>query len=253
MEEYKNSKTAYFLTFTYEDPPITKNGLWTLKINDFQLYMKALRKRAGAGLKFYAVGEYGPLTLRPHYHVIIFNCSLQSIINSRSLEALRYPQHYLNGKFEYHNTLWLHGHITIGLVNVKSIRYTLKYISKPLTVPLYTGDDRHKEKSWMSKGLGLSYLTPQTIQYHRALPHERLFTIIDGGVKVGLPRYYKEKIFTKYEREKIAQTLRTKEEKEYYQLTEEQKYQKYLEFQKERLNIEHYNDHTQKDFSPYTL
>ena len=82
MEESKISSSACFLTLTYEEAPYTQNGFPTLVKKDYQNFLKRLRKLApNKKLKYFACGEYGTQTQRPHYHAIIFNLPL-SIINN---------------------------------------------------------------------------------------------------------------------------------------------------------------------------
>ncbi len=69
-----------FVTLTYEPAfapvsvdPETGEELLTLDKEDFQRWLKRLRKLAHpARLRFYGCGEYGTKTERPHYHAIVF-------------------------------------------------------------------------------------------------------------------------------------------------------------------------------------
>lgn len=61
-------KVNSFLTLTYKVDPISLDPL------DLRAFFDALRKRVGYGVfRYYAVGEYGDLSQRPHYHVAMFN------------------------------------------------------------------------------------------------------------------------------------------------------------------------------------
>ena len=68
-----------FVTLTYDDESLPLGG--TLVFRDFQLFMKRLRKQYGAGIRFYACGEYGEKFGRPHYHVCLFNFELMQLYN----------------------------------------------------------------------------------------------------------------------------------------------------------------------------
>lgn len=57
-----------FATLTYDDAHLP----WTLQVRDLQLFLKSLRQRADRPVRFFASGEYGSKTQRPHYHVILF-------------------------------------------------------------------------------------------------------------------------------------------------------------------------------------
>lgn len=58
-----------FVTLTYNDDTLPPHG--SLRYRDVQLFLKRLR-RSGAALRYYGSTEYGPNTLRPHYHSIFF-------------------------------------------------------------------------------------------------------------------------------------------------------------------------------------
>jgi len=164
--------------------PFTSTGKPNLSKTDVQLFMKRLRKKHTNTLKYYVCGEYGTQTHRPHYHMILFNAR-QDLIQPA----------------------WDLGKIHYGTVEAASIGYTLKYMNKPTRIPMYKGDDRQKEFSLMSKGLGKSYLTPQMISYHKADLENRMHINILDGKKIAMPRYFKDKIYDENEREQIKQHM----------------------------------------------
>ena len=94
---------------------------------------------------------------------------------------------------------WQKGRVDVQVPNKSeaTCRYVAKYLHKGKIVH-YQGDDRLREKSYMSKGLGLNYLTDKIIEWHRA-DYKRTQYIKADGTKSALPRYYFEKIF----REKV--------------------------------------------------
>lgn len=192
LQEFKSKETtsAYFVTLTYENAPITKNGLMTLKKRDIQLWLKRLRKaNPETTIKYYAVGEYGGKTQRPHYHIIVLNAKMETVGYTWKLHNLQI------------------GHVHIGQVNEATIMYTLKYISKEWKKK-HERDDRENQFSLMSKGIGKNYLTPQMIKWHRDDLKNRMFIQLPGGDRIGVPRYYKKKIYTDREREEIGQYLK---------------------------------------------
>nr|QJB19837.1 MAG: replication initiator protein [Microvirus sp.] len=191
VKEGERSISAHFLTLTYdtEHVPISDKGFMTLDKTHLQKFFKRLRKCHGKNhksIKYYAVGEYGGKTLRPHYHMVIFNADVHLFERSWALD---------------NKTI---GQIHVGTITEASIGYTLKYISKASKIPLHKNDDRQKEFSLMSKGLGSNYLTKNMLQWHKNNPEERVYVPLLDGKKAPLPRYYKEKIFDVYEKEKIA-------------------------------------------------
>lgn len=142
MQEEKVCDSATFLTLTYDSDhvPLTRNGFMSLKKRDLQLFFKRLRKAhvgkyKGRRIKYYAVGEYGGRTRRPHYHIILFNADVELVQRN-----------------------WTNGSFYCGEVGGASVGYTLKYLAKPKWKPMHKNDDRAPQFSLMSKGLGISYL-----------------------------------------------------------------------------------------------
>lgn len=227
-EELKVSDTAYFLTLTYDSDhvPITKKGRTTLDWGyktkkggtsiDIQRFLKRLRfKQKTNDVKYYAVGEYGGgRHMRPHYHVIIFNLQLTTLLSEGEARmCLLAPQMCLNGKFQFQSEVWPNGHITIGTVTNASVMYTVKYLSKPKRVPQYKYDDRKPEFSVMSKGLGKSYVSDQIRRWHKADANERMY-VNWQNYKIAMPRIYKEMIYSQQEREQIAEAIILKQKQQ---------------------------------------
>lgn len=185
MKEGERSETALFVTLTYDTKyvPLTKNGFMTLNKRDIQTYMKRLRKLSETKLKYYVCGEYGSKRDRPHYHMIIFNADAEKVERAWS----EYKAGYGYVPF---------GSIYIGQVNEASIGYTLKYMQKPGKIPKHQNDDRQKEFSLMSKGLGANYITNNMIIWHKNDLLNRMYVPMIQGKKIAMPRYYKDKIYT---------------------------------------------------------
>lgn len=165
---------AHFITLTYDEKHVPRfKGQKTLWFRHVQLYFKRLRK-AGARLKYVAVGEYGTQTQRPHYHAILWTDASHDLLAQK----------------------WHHGHVHFGTVGPASIAYVLKYIVQPKI-----GDDETKQRTraQFSKGLGASYLTAQVHEYLSGDEENPIFKArIDGSVRP-IPRYYRGKIYTKYQ------------------------------------------------------
>lgn len=191
-EETKVSISACFITLTYAVEPISMNGHPTLLKSDFQKFMKRLRKQLNnQGIKYYACGEYGEKTYRPHYHAIMFNLPPSWLQDSEKLTRT-----------------WAHGHVDISPNTTATMRYVTKYIMKGRHNPEHiididTGeiileDDRFPPFSLMSKKMGLAHLTPAMLRHYK----EKLisYVTLPGGTATALPRYFRNKIFTKEER-----------------------------------------------------
>lgn len=245
MKEMEISTSAYFVTLTY-DPlhvPLTENGFMTLCKNSKQsealnkvgsqtdrslqgfikrlryyeleykdLYDRKIKKVIERkNIKYYACGEYGSVRRRPHYHLIIFNLSsVESIRKAWATADVR------NGI----TVDWIpFGGYDIGEVNNNTIDYCLKYIFKDNWNRMHKNDDRVKEFSLMSKGLGINFITPEIESFY----NKRLdlnYTINQKGHKVPMPRYFRDKMMTEETKEdsmgiikRAVELERDKEEK----------------------------------------
>lgn len=186
MQEEKQHSFSSFVTLTYDDStlPIADCGRSTLVKSDVQKFFKRVRKRTLNKIKYYACGEYGPRSFRPHYHAIVFSAGTKALVES-----------------------WDYGHVRIDPVNPATIAYVTGYCNKP---QIRFSDDRLHEFSLMSKGLGSSYLTPEMIAYHKA--NMASYVTLEGGIKKGLPRYYRDKIFSDDEKLILAAAAEAKHE-----------------------------------------
>jgi hypothetical protein len=192
VKEGERSHSALFVTLTYntEVVPITQNGFMNLDKADVQKFMKRLRKLSNAKIKYYVCGEYGTKRMRPHYHLIIFNADKEKVEQAWTLD--RRPL----------------GQIYIGDVNEASIGYTLKYMTKKGKIPMHQNDDRQKEFSLMSKGIGTNYLTDNMIKWHKSNIEERMYCNIKGNKKIAMPRYYKDKIYSEFDKIRISNHIK---------------------------------------------
>ncbi len=152
--EAKRYNSNLFVTLTYEESPII------VKKSELQRFMKNLRthfeRHLGlTGIRFFGCGEYGKENLRPHYHIIIFNCPRFGDEKFYKKDKAGYPLY----KSETIERLWGKGFCTIGGVSDKSIEYVTRtfiksyYIKPPnKNAPAFVS---------MSKqgGIGMQYLT----------------------------------------------------------------------------------------------
>jgi len=205
VKEGERSQSALFVTLTYntEVVPITKNGFMNLDKADVQKFMKRLRKLSNEKLKYYLCGEYGTKRMRPHYHLIIFNADKEKVELAWTLD--RRPL----------------GQIYIGDVNEASIGYTLKYMTKKGKIPMHYNDDRQKEFSLMSKGLGSNYLTENMIKWHKNNIEERMYCNLKSNKKIAMPRYYKDKIYSDFDKVRISNHIKEKSDEQEKQLINE--------------------------------
>ncbi|WNK13003.1 MAG: replication initiator protein [Microvirus sp.] len=174
MMEYKRSISAHFITLTYATRHLQRspNNFPTLEKRECQLFFKRLRKANTNRIKYYVCGEYGTHNRRPHYHAIVFNCSLSTYMPA-----------------------WNKGSIYYGSCTAASVGYVLKYMSKGKSRPLHKRDDRVPEFSLMSKRMGSNYLTDAMIMWHHADLENRMYCTVEDNKKISMPRYFKDKIY----------------------------------------------------------
>lgn len=153
-----------FLTLTFDDENLVKReNPYTVDKEDFQKFMKRLRKITKQKIGYYHCGEYGEKTQRPHYHACVFNYDfpdkqfaklsgghrlyVSEILNGTKLMQERFP--HLRNRIntpEYHpkgtslegqrkkqiKGLWPYGVCLIGDVTFQSAAYTARYIMKKI-------------------------------------------------------------------------------------------------------------------------
>lgn len=160
---------AVFATLTYADEALPEYN--SLDSEEVRRFWKRLRKRiAPRRIKYYGCGEYGERNGRPHYHAIIFGVGPEE---REDLEAC-----------------WPQGFVHCGVVSQASARYVCNYVGKSFSGEL--ADEvygvRARPFQMVSQGLGLGYLWRNGAMLRRDMS-----CTVDGK-KVGLPRYYMQKL-----------------------------------------------------------
>ena len=128
----------YFFTLTYDDEHIPKKintetyeVSYTLKKEDLQLFWKRLRvewerKCNHKGIRFFACGEYGDETMRPHYHAIVFN--LPFLDDLKYYKTSELGDIYMTS--EKLDKIWSKGNVIVGGLSWNSCSYVARYIQK---------------------------------------------------------------------------------------------------------------------------
>ncbi|AXQ66003.1 MAG: replication initiator protein [Microviridae sp.] len=117
-----------FVTLTYRDEALPEYG--SLNKRHFVLFMKSLRKKFGAGIRFFHCGEYGEKLRRPHHHACIFNHQFE---DKKLWTVRRGVKLYRSPSLE---KIWKHGYSSIGDVNFQTAAYCARYIMKKINGPL---------------------------------------------------------------------------------------------------------------------
>lgn len=139
--EYENNM---FLTLTYNPEHLpTKDTInketgelitgHPLVKEHVQKFIKRLRRQyeyhfKHTGIRYYACGEYGGKTHRPHYHLAIFNCDATAWGDIKFLQNnIRGDALWTSQKIEQ---IWGKGFITIGDLTPQSAAYIARYMLK---------------------------------------------------------------------------------------------------------------------------
>jgi len=140
-KEAKLHESSCFLTVTYspENLPTVfspADGVErsTLLKSHHVAFMKALRNKFGAGIRFFACGEYGESSQRAHFHYLIFGLwpSDAKLWKVSRGKANLYVSKDLN-------EVWGKGFVTVQHLNWKACAYVAGYVVKKLTGPLAEG------------------------------------------------------------------------------------------------------------------
>lgn len=115
-----------FLNLTYNDEHVPEYG--ELNYDHLVKFWKRLRKHcAPTKLRYYAVGEYGDESHRPHYHACLFGVDFRDA-DARTIRGGKQPL-WTSKTLE---ALWGLGNVAVGQLNFATARYTASYIVKKL-------------------------------------------------------------------------------------------------------------------------
>lgn len=203
-----------FLSLTYRDDnlPFTSNGLPTLNPKHLQDWLKRFRAEISPlRIRFYACGEYGDETERPHYHVAIFGFPTCERITT----SYGYTKNDDYARptcceicLRYHDT-WGHGRIFAGDLTEHSSQYIAGYVTKKMTAK----DDkrlagRHPEFARMSNrpGIGAHFMddvASSFLEFDLEQSEADVPSVLNHGTrKLPLGRYLRDRLRERIGREK---------------------------------------------------
>lgn len=160
-----------FLTLTYDDENIPDGG--NLRPRDLQLFWKRLRNRIPEKIRYFACGEYGEKSLRPHYHAIVYNTDFVE---------LDY----------FSRQIWDYGFI----YSVPATPETASYVAGYVTKKISKFQDFRLEPEFIrcSRGIG-GFLIPNLVEYALSQgEHDVIHEIKIGGKSYPLPDYIRRKM-----------------------------------------------------------
>lgn len=208
-------KDNYFVTLTYneDNKRIGKYGNATLEPDDIKKFIKDLRAYwkyhyDHDNIRFFLCGEYGDLSLRPHYHIIFFNLPIPDISEEFVYEdengEVRRTRKCQNGVvFKWSEEIckiWSKGNIVIEEANWRSMAYTARYVMKKIKG--VEGDVYEKlgivpEFVRMSRmpGLGQEYF----LQHHDEIYKNDNLVVFNGTAQSVQPPRYFDNLVKKFE------------------------------------------------------
>lgn len=163
--ELKFSYLGVHCTLQFSDDYIGDN---VLNKRDLQLFFKRLRH--DIDFRYYAIGEYGTLDRRKHYHVAFFVKSIIHFVDFRDFVIKNWP----------------YGYVFFTRLKHRRIAYVLHYHVRPKVV------DEKPTFQLFSKGLG-EYFCDDNELRDFCLRNNTVFVVNNKGNKQRLPRYYRKK------------------------------------------------------------
>lgn len=227
----------YFVTLTYNDSHVPFNTFQyldyftgeicddialTLLPDDLQKFMKRLRisfKRKydfplddEPGIRFYACGEYGGETSRPHYHLCLFNCPLPDLVSigNNFRGDVYYESNFLESIWSDKNGDSI-GYVSVADLSFDTCAYVARYMLKKhkgKSASYYEEHHIAPEFSRMSlkPGIARDYFDANRNKIYKF--DEIIITGSDGIAKrVRPPRYYDQlyDIFSPEDMQRVKQ------------------------------------------------
>lgn len=151
-----------------------------------------VRRRSGKGVRYYACGEYGDLTHRPHYHIAIFG---------EDFSDDRVKWKHSNGNQLWRSSrlarLWPHGDADIGALTFESAAYIARYIMKKVNGTKaedhYRRIDREGNPYWLTPEFNVMSRRPGIAKAWFDEFHTDVYPsdqVISRGHPAKPPRYY---------------------------------------------------------------
>ena len=120
--EIATHKENCFITLTYSEENLPSHFIVK---NEFQKFMKRLRKLTKLKLRYMVSHEYGTQKFRPHHHAIIFGYNPKDQKFNRTTP--KGEKLFTSPELE---KLWKHGFHSIGTANEKTAYYIASYSLK---------------------------------------------------------------------------------------------------------------------------
>lgn len=180
LESFCHSESC-FLTLTYAPEYLPKDG--NLQPKHLSLFLRRLR-RSIPKLRYFAVGEYGDETMRPHYHLALYGCGYDLA--------------------ELYKEKWGMGLIHVGDLSAESAQYIAGYIVKKIVEkkdPRMYGKVKEFSRMSLKPGIGASAVPALVEQLETPFGQQSIIdnmdvpaTLLHGRKKMPLGKYLMRKI-----------------------------------------------------------
>lgn len=179
-QEFKNSVSAWFCTLTYRPECLTYNdfGNPILLKDDLKKFFKRLRyycKKFGSNVRYYGCGEYGSISARPHYHLILF---MDVPVHQEWIEAAVADA-------------WKLGFKEITPLCDERIHYTVKYMAKEVDFIEELGLVKPFSLMSLKPAIGSNLLNNKSVVSRVKRGN---FVVFDNNHTLWMPRYYINKL-----------------------------------------------------------
>lgn len=218
VAELETSVNAFFVTLTYDDAHLEFSPYVDVKTGELsyrpilvkkhlQDFFKRLRSwcdyRSDLKQRYYACGEYGDLSLRPHYHAIIYNLPPAFVKDSRLFTGPeQQPPLWITPAL---TDLWPFGMSVYGDVSWNTCAYVARYVmekqlgisardQRAAQAELFPNDPWQEEFTIMSRrpGIGREYYERNRDVIYST---DEMFVFINGTVQAVKPARYFDKLF----------------------------------------------------------
>nr|QJB18988.1 MAG: replication initiator protein [Microvirus sp.] len=180
MHEAQMHPENSFITLTYSDENLLSPKL---QYEDFQLFMKRLRKHSNNEIGMFVTGEYGDKTKRPHWHALLFNYRPSDSIYKYTND---------HGDRVYSSAildqLWGKGIAELGQITLKSAGYCARYAAKKLV----HGHDQEHDFQPISKKSSKNAIGKKWLEKYWEDVFNYGQIVLPDGSTCSLPRYYQK-------------------------------------------------------------
>lgn len=209
--EMQDHKSNCFITLTYDDDHVPANWAcslrtrkefvsYTLDKRDLQLFWKRLRKAfPDRKIRYYAAGEYGDKSARPHYHAIIFGLGIDEFSDKFIVDQdVRGYTYYSSSQLE---KIWSKGNVVLAEASWETAAYVARYVMKKrkgFGKDFYDEVCIEPEFVAMSRkpGIGYKWFSESKKSYAIFLRH--YIKTANGSRGVGKIRYFDQKLDEEY-------------------------------------------------------